>query len=134
MKKDILVYKDYIATIHFSTDDELFFGKIEGIDDLITFEGTCVDELKKAFEDSVEEYIELCCEADKEPLKSFKGSFNVRLNPELHKKAYRIAVEQGMSLNKFVHRAIEHEVKEWEAPYSTDSEKDRIQQADRNGV
>ena len=58
--KDILLYKDYIGSVHFNSDDEIFYGKIEGIDDLISFEGSSVKELKKAFEESVNDYLELC--------------------------------------------------------------------------
>lgn len=123
MKKNILIYKDFIASVQFSLDDEVFFGKIEGIDDLITFEGESVKELRRAFEDAVEDYREMCRKANKEPLKSFKGSFNVRMTPELHKKAYRMAIEQGVSLNQFVQTAVEHEVWESEAQYGADEEK-----------
>jgi len=58
--KDVLVYKDYTGSVHFSADDEVFFGKIEGIDDLVSFEGKSVVELKTAFEEAVDDYIELC--------------------------------------------------------------------------
>ena len=63
--KDILIYKEYIGSVHFNADDEIFYGRIEGIDDLISFEGSSVKELKKAFEDSVEDYLELCKKAGK---------------------------------------------------------------------
>jgi predicted HicB family RNase H-like nuclease len=110
--KDVLTYKEFVGSVHYSTDDEIFFGEIEGIDDLVTFEGASVAELKKSFEESVDDYIELCKKANKAPEKSFKGSFNVRLNPELHKKAYRIAMIEGKTLNQFILQAVEHEVKQ----------------------
>ena len=110
--KDVLTYKEFVGSVHFSTDDEVFFGKIEGIDDLISFEGVSVAELKKSFKEAVDDYIELCKKANKAPEKSFKGSFNVRLNPELHKKAYRIAMIEGKTLNQFILQAVEHEVKQ----------------------
>lgn len=105
--KDKLIYKEYIGTVHFSADDETFFGKIEGINDLVTFEGETVKELKNAFEEAVEDYIELCEEVGKAPLKSFKGSFNVRLDPNLHSKAFEKATLDGKSLNQLVQEAIE---------------------------
>jgi len=83
--KDILLYKDYLGSVHFNAEDEIFYGKIEGIDDLISFEGSSVKELKKAFEDSVNDYLELCSKAGKKLEKSYKGSFNVRISPEIHK-------------------------------------------------
>ena len=63
--KDVLRYREYIGTVHFSEDDEVFFGRIEGIDDLVTFEGSSVAEIKKAFEDAVEDYLLLAKEAGK---------------------------------------------------------------------
>ena len=107
---DKLVYKDFIGTVHFSTKDSIFYGKIEGINDLVTFEGETVVDLKRAFEESVDDYIEICKEVGKDPLKSFKGSFNVRIAPELHSKAFKTALLKGKSLNQFVQEAIEKEV------------------------
>jgi predicted HicB family RNase H-like nuclease len=64
--KDFLLYKDYIGSVHFNAVDEVFFGKIEGIDDLVSFEGVSVSELKKSFEEAVEDYIEICRENNKD--------------------------------------------------------------------
>ena len=60
--KDVLIYKDYRGSVHFNADDEVFFGKIEGIEDLVSFEGDSVIELKKAFEETVNDYLEICKE------------------------------------------------------------------------
>ena len=108
--KDVLTYKDYIGTVHFNAEDELFFGKIEAIEDLVTFEGKTVQELKSAFEEAVEDYIELCNTHGKTLEKSYKGSFNVRLTPELHRKIVKIAIKKGLSLNQFVQKAVEDEL------------------------
>jgi len=89
--KDILKFKNFFGSVHFSAEDEVFYGKIEGVNDLITFEGNSVSTLKKAFEEAVDDYIEICEESEKPIHKSFKGSFNVRLNPELHSKAFESA-------------------------------------------
>ena len=104
---DKLKYKEFIGTVHFSSEDEVFFGKIEGINDLVTFEGETVKKLKKAFKEAVEDYLELCKMAGKEVFKSFKGSFNVRLNPELHSKLFENATLEGKTLNQYVKEAIE---------------------------
>ena len=104
--KDVLKYKDFIASVHFSMEDEVFHGKIEGIGDLITFEGGTVADLKNAFEEAVEDYLDICKQIEKDPHKSFKGSFNVRIKPELHKKAVFKSLELGISLNQFVEKAI----------------------------
>ena len=110
--KDVLQHKGFIGSVHFSAADECFFGKIEGIDGLITFEGQDVSELKKAFKDAVEDYLELCKLTGKPSHKSYKGSFNVRVTPELHKKAAQKSLLLGISLNQLVQKAIEEEVRE----------------------
>jgi len=109
--KDFLIYKDFLDSTHFNAVDEVFFGKIEGIDDLISFEGTSVQELKKSFEQAVDDYIVLCRESGRTIEKSYKGSFNVRIPPDIHKKAKRIAVMKGISLNQLIQKAVEEEVK-----------------------
>ena len=73
--KDVLTYKGFIGSVHFSAEDKVFHGKIEGIDDLVTFEGQSVDELLKAFHEEVDDYIKLCKEMDKEPMRSYKRKF-----------------------------------------------------------
>ena len=103
---DKLKYKEFIGTVHYSSVDEVFFGQIEGINDLVTFEGETVIKLKKAFEEAVEDYLELCKEVGKEVFKSFKGSFNIRLNPELHSKLFENATLEGKTLNQYVKEAI----------------------------
>jgi len=108
--KDKLKYKEFLGSVHFSGEDEVFFGKIEGINDLVTFEGTTVSKLKIAFKEAVNDYVDLCKEAGKEIFKSFKGSFNVRINPELHSKAFEKAIMEGKTLNQFVKEAIEQRV------------------------
>ena len=106
--KDVLTYKDYIGSVHYSAEDEIIFGKIEGINDLVSYEGNSVSELKTAFEEAVEDYLELCERNGKEPEKMYKGTFNVRIKPELHKQAARRAVMEGKSLNQFIEEAIEY--------------------------
>jgi predicted HicB family RNase H-like nuclease len=110
MTQNILTYKEFIGSVNFSTDDECFFGKIEGINDLVTFEGSSVKELKKAFHQSVDDYLALCKESGNEPYKSVKGSFNIRIEPKLHYSAIYTALKKGMSLNQFVSEAIKKNV------------------------
>ena len=104
---DRIKYKEFIGSVHFSSNDEVFYGKIEGINDLVTFEGSTVSKLKAAFKEAVHDYIELCNDVGKEIFKSFKGSFNVRVNPELHSKAFEHALIEGKTLNQFIKEAIE---------------------------
>jgi predicted HicB family RNase H-like nuclease len=111
---NVLKYKGYIGSVEFEPDDMVFHGKLEGITDLVTFEGDNVQELVQAFKDSVDEYLELCKEVGKEPMKPFKGSFNVRVGKELHKKAFQVATTRHISLNQLVQEALEKEVKGFE--------------------
>lgn len=108
--KDVLKYKGFIGSVHFSTDDRIFFGKIEGINDLVTFEGTTVDELESAFKSMVEEHINDCKKEGIPVEKSYKGSFNVRISPDLHRQATQIASGEGITLNQLVLRAIQREL------------------------
>ena len=110
--KNVLKHKEFIGSVEFSAADELFFGKITGIDDLVSFEGESVKELKTAFVEAVENYIELCKSQNKDPFKSYKGTLNVRIGPELHKQAAEQATLQGITLNKYIQKAIAREVNE----------------------
>ena len=77
-----LKYKGYIGSVAFSEKDNVFFGKIEGIDGLVNFEGESVKELTDAFHEAVEDYLEYCKEEGIEPHKSYSGSLNIRISPE----------------------------------------------------
>ncbi len=105
-----LKYNDYTATIHYSADDEIFFGKVIGINDLITFEGASVAELKDAFREAMEDYLETCKEIGKSPDKTYKGVFNVRVPAGLHKRAAIFALQHRITLNDFVKTALVYAV------------------------
>lgn len=107
---DSMTYKGYIGTVRYSEEDEVFHGKIEAINDLIMFEGTSVKELKKAFHGAVDDYLETCKEMGRAPQKPFKGSFNVRIPSDLHRKAVERATRMGVSLNQLVQKALEEKV------------------------
>ena len=108
--KDVLTYKGFIGSVHFNSKDRVFFGKVEGINDLITFEGTSVDELENGFKYMIEEHIKDCAAEGIPVEKSYKGSFNVRLAPGVHKKAAKLALMKGITLNQLVQRAINREI------------------------
>lgn len=77
---------------------------------LVTFEGCSVDELIKAFHEEVDDYTKLCKEMGKEPTRSYKGSFNVRIPPEMHRRVVETAIKKGLSLNQLIQKAIEKEL------------------------
>jgi len=95
-------YKGYIGSIDYSPEDKCFYGKLEMIDDLVTFEADNAAELEANFHAAVNDYLETCRALGREPQKNYKGVFNVRITPELHRKVYREALRQGVSLNRFV--------------------------------
>ncbi len=108
---NIMKYKGYWAEIRYSDEDECFYGVIEGLKNAsISFEGNTVEELRKDFEDAIDCYLEDCNENNEEPEKQCKGSFNVRIEPELHQKAIMFSKEFNMSLNQFVAKAIRNEI------------------------
>lgn len=107
---DVLNYKDYYGSVAFSAEDECFYGKITGIDDLVTFEGTTVEELKTAFVEAVEDYLEMCSALGKAPAKTYKGTFNIRIAPELHRQLANYATVHRQSLNATVEEAIKEYV------------------------
>jgi len=108
--KNIMRYGDFMATVHFSEADGCFSGRIEGIDDLISFEGRSVVDLRRAFHEAVDDYRDLCRSTGKLPQRSYKGSFNVRIHPELHRRASLKCRQIGISLNQLVKIALEKEV------------------------
>lgn len=104
---NIMKYKGYWAEIKYSDEDECFCGIIEGLkNDLISFEGETVKELKKDFKDAINSYLETCKELNKEPEKQCKGSLNVRLGTELHTKAKMKSIEQNISINELIKNAV----------------------------
>lgn len=105
---DLLTYKGFYGSARYSAADEVFYGKLEGIDDLVNYEGSSVRELIKAFQEAVEDYLETCKKMGKEPNKTYKGSFNVRIPAELHREAAIYAASKDVSLNDFVKTAIQY--------------------------
>lgn len=81
-------YKGYEASIQFNEDANIFHGEVINTRDVITFQGTSVKELKKAFENSVEDYLAFCKERGEEPDKPFSGNLVVRIRPDLHRQLY----------------------------------------------
>lgn len=100
-------YKGYFGTVEYSEADNILFGSVIGIDSLISYEGRSVDELKSDFEGAVDDYLELCAERGIEPEKNYKGSFNVRISPELHRSLALYSASHNQSLNTSVTAAIE---------------------------
>jgi predicted HicB family RNase H-like nuclease len=103
---NVLEYKGYCGTVEYSAADRILFGKVLGINGLISFEGESVGSLKEDFESAVDEYLEICAEKGINPEKAYQGSFNVRVPPELHKSLVIYSASHGQTLNSAVEEAI----------------------------
>lgn len=104
--KNILEYKGYHTKIEFDSESLVVRGKIEGINDYVDFESSDLTNIEEEFHAAVDEYLEFCKEVGKEPDKEYKGTFNIRITPELHKKLAVIAMINGDTLNATVEKAI----------------------------
>ena len=82
----MMEYHGYHAQIEYDAEDEIFVGKVFGLADSLNFHGTSVSELEDMFHQSIDNYLQMCAETGKAPEKEFKGSFNIRISPELHKE------------------------------------------------
>jgi predicted HicB family RNase H-like nuclease len=100
--KDTMRYKGYFGSVHYDDEDRIFFGKVEFIRALVSYEGTDAATLRAAFEEAVDDYLRTCEKKKIEPEKPFKGSFNVRVGPETHRKLAIAAERKGVSLNKYI--------------------------------
>ena len=104
--KATMSYKDYQGSVEYSDEDNLFFGKLIGINDRILFEGDSVETLRNNFQEAVEDYLEICEKMGKDPEKAYKGTFNVRISPALHRNLALYSASHGKTLNAAVEEAI----------------------------
>lgn len=103
-----LKYKGYLGTIEPDVEEGTLFGKVAFIRDLVTYEAESLKQLEQEFKTSVDDYLAFCAERGKEPNKPLKGSFNVRIAPELHRAA--VMAVGDSSLNAFVGEAIKEKL------------------------
>jgi len=109
-KANTLEYKGYIGGIEYDDEAGIFHGEVVNLRDVITFQGTCVDELRQALIDSVEDYLEFCDERGEEPEKPFSGKLPLRIEPDLHRKLYIHAKRKGISINRLISETLEKEL------------------------
>lgn len=103
---NLLSYKNYNGTVEYSKEDKCLFGKVVGIKSLLSYEGNSIQELEEDFMHVIDEYLEDCKERDVVPEQAYRGTFNVRIAPELHRTIAIYALEHGKSLNAVVEEAI----------------------------
>lgn len=104
---NLMEYKGYQGLAEFSAEDGLFVGTVLCVNDSLGFHGESVHELIEAFQNCIDDYLETCKALGRSPDKAYKGSFNIRIGPALHRQASIAAAAAGESLNQFVQEAIE---------------------------
>ncbi len=96
-----MTYKGFSARIEFDAEDEIFFGKVAGIADGVGFHAETVEDLKSAFHEAIDDYIETCAKIGKNPQKPYSGKMMFRVDPEVHAQAAKAAELSGKSLNQW---------------------------------
>lgn len=104
----MMEHRGYVARVEFDDEAGVFHGEVINTRDVITFQGASVTELRKAFRDSVEDYLEFCKDRGEEPEKSFSGQFVTRISPDLHRQINLAASLSGKSLNAWVAEQLEN--------------------------
>lgn len=99
-------YKGYSARVEYDDEDGIFTGRIAGIRDGVGFHADSVAELREAFHEAVEDYLEACARIGKEPQKAFSGQMMFRVKPELHRRAVVAAELAGKSLNQWAEEVL----------------------------
>ena len=96
-----MTYKGYAAKIEYSDDDDSFVGHIAGIKDVIGFHADSVKELRRAFEEAVDDYLVTCEKVGRAPQRPYSGKLMLRIPPEIHARAAMMAEAHGMSINQW---------------------------------
>lgn len=106
----MMEYRGYIATVEFDDEADIFHGEVINLRDVITFQGKSVDELRQAFKDSIEDYLDFCAARNEEPEKPFSGKFSLRIDPNLHRQISIQARLAKKSLNHWINETLENAV------------------------
>lgn len=109
--KNMMNYKGYYGSINTDLEGDILYGKLEFIRDLVSYEGKTPKDIKIAFEEAVDDYLDTCEKSGQIPEKPLKGSFNIRIGSELHELVAIAAFENNISLNEFVKISIEKELR-----------------------
>ena len=99
-------YQGYAARIEYDDEDGIFFGRIVGIEDGVTFHANTVAELRAAFREAVDDYVATCAKIGKAPQKPYSGRVMFRISPDIHAKASRAAELSGKSLNQWAEEVL----------------------------
>jgi predicted HicB family RNase H-like nuclease len=107
---EVIAYKGYHARIEYSAEDEVLVGTVLDINDLLIFEAENACEIKKKFQEMVDDYVAACEQIGKSPEKPFSGTFNVRIPSNLHRQAVIAAAKERQTLNQYVASAIQGKI------------------------
>src|SRR6266478_6191197 len=103
----MMKYKGYFGEVTYDDKAKIFHGEVIGLKDVITFQGRSVSELKKAFQDSINDYLAWCEERGEQPQKTYSGKLHIRMNPQLHAHLAVEAAKQNMSLNDLINQKLD---------------------------
>ena len=103
----MMEYNGYIADVAFDDEADLFHGEVINLRDVIAFQGKSVNELRRAFKESIGDYLEFCRTRNEDPEKPYSGKFSVRISPELHRQIALKAKKERKSLNVLVSESLE---------------------------
>ena len=107
---DLLEYKGYSGTVEYSSADRVLYGKVLGVKGYLSYVGDSLDSLRADFEDMIDDYLDSCVKEGIEPQKPYKGKFNVRISPELHRTLALYSASRNQTLNAAVEEAIKNHV------------------------
>ena len=103
----MLSYQGYSGSVKFDADEEIFHGEVSGLRDVVTFQGRSAREIKQAFRDSIDDYLEFCQATGRSPDKPFSGRLVVRMPPDLHRALHNLAAAEQVSLNRVIVKVLE---------------------------
>jgi predicted HicB family RNase H-like nuclease len=103
----MLNYKGYTGRVEYDSDAKLFHGEVLDLSDVITFQGKSVDEIERAFRESIDDYLDFCKSRGESPEKPYSGKFVLRVSPILHRRLHLKAAENGKSLNAWLVEQLE---------------------------
>ncbi len=100
--KDLMEYKGYFGAVHYDPDEPIFYGQLEFIKALISYEASDAVGIKRAFEEAVDDYLQMCEKEEIEPERPFKGSLNIRLGHKLHQEVALAAIRKKLTINSYI--------------------------------
>lgn len=111
MQKDMLEYQGYRTRVSFDAEAMQICGKVEGLKDEVWYSCESAADVEKAFHQAVDDYLAACAREGRRPGREYKGVFNVRIRPELHRALAEMASESRVTLNYIIEQALSDYVK-----------------------